>query len=204
MLGGACAAIITAATTAAPLLLGIVGAIVLVAWGALCGTTSHLATPALLLPACLASPIVGTGIAGYALTPACAFITGCASWGIGYLTPLILGAHFSLDGMVDALLMPLAAPSILIQVFGCGMAALLCSAITHRSPSTSRAIIGQALACLTVVASQLIAARMENGGIWSDPSWENTGIAVVLCMLVCLACILHGPRDTSLGERGLT
>lgn len=200
VLGGACAAIITAATTAAPLLLGIVGAIVLVAWWALCGTTSHLATPALLLPACLASPIVGTGIAGYALTPACAFITGCASWGIGYLTPLILGAHFSLDGMVDALLMPLAAPSILIQVFGCGMAALLCSAITHSSPSTSRAIIGQALACLTVVASQLIAARMENGGIWSDPSWENTGIAVVLCMLVCLACILHGPRDTSLGE----
>ena len=34
---------------------------------------------------------------------------------------------------------------------------------------------------------------MENGGIWLAPSWETTGIAVVLCVLVSIATVLSGP-----------
>lgn len=200
VLGGVCGAVIINAASAAPLLLAIVSAITLLAWWALCGTTSRLTTPALLLPACLASPIVGAGIAGYALTPVRAGITGCVSWLIGYFWTMIVGAGFALDGMVDSMLEPLSAPSTLLKMGGCGAAALLCSAITQRNADTTHAVIGQTVACLTIIGTQLIAARMENGGIWQDPSWENTGIAVVLCLLVCLACILHGPRSTSLGE----
>ena len=200
VLGGACATIALAGTTATPLLFALVCGIVLVAWWALCGTTSRLTTPAMLLPACASSPLVGVGIAGYALGPAAAFVTGCLTWFVGSTWPSVIAAGFSLDNLVDSLLMPLATPPSLLKAAGCGVAASLCSAITWRDVTTTRAVVGQVVGCTVLVAFQLVAARMENGGIWADPSWDNTGIAVVLCVLVCLACILHGPRDTSSGE----
>ena len=197
---GACAAVGTSATSAAPLLLAIVCAVAVVAWWAPCATTSHLATPALLLPVCLSSPLAGVGIAGYALGPAASFFTGVVGWFVGKLWTPILTSGFMLDGQVDALLAPLATAPALVSCAGCGVAAALCSAITWRDGAVSRAVVGQMLGCIVLVGFQLVAARMENGGIWADPSWENTGIAVVLGMLVCLACIMRGPRSITLGE----
>ena len=50
------------------------------------------------------------------------------------------------------------------------------------------------IACaLLLITSQLLAVRVENGGIWLAPSWETTGIAVVLCVLVSIATVLSGP-----------
>lgn len=194
---GICAAVGVHATTAAPLLLAVICFIVLVVWWALCGTTSFFSTPALLLPACAASPLVGTALAGYALAPAPAFVTACISWFVGRLWPAVVAADFALDGQVDGLLAPLVTLPALVSCLGCGLAAALCSAITWRGESVSHAVSGQVMGCIVLVAFQLVAARMENGGIWADPSWDNTGIAVVLGMLVCLACILHGPRTTA-------
>lgn len=193
-----CASVAIKASSAAPLLLAIVAAIVLVLWWSLCAPRSDLSSLALLLPACLSSPLAGTAIAGYALTPAPAFATACASWLVGRIWPVAAGAGYALDGLVDGLIAPLASGAVLVSLLGCGAAAALCAAITWRSSSLTHAVVGQAVGCMVLVAAQLLGARMENGGIWADPTWENTGIAVLLSVLVCIACILHGPRDAGL------
>ena len=190
-----CVAIALRATTTTPLLLAIVMGITLLIWWATCAMGSKLSTPALLLCGCLSSPLAGTAIAGVALTPAPAFFTACMSWFFGHLWPAVLAAGFTLDGIVDALLYPLFTLPALVSLAGCGVAAALCSALTWWRPQTSYAVWGQVLGCIVLVGAQLLAARMENGGIWQDPSWGNAGIAVLLCVLACMACILHGPRD---------
>ncbi len=191
-----CMTIALHATTATPLLLAIVLAVAFVAWWATCATGSHLSTLAVLLPACLQSPLAGNAIAGYALTPARALCTGCASWLVGRIWPAASAAGFALDGLTDSLLIPLVSPPALLSLAGCALSATVCAAITWSEGSVGRAVLGQAVGCTTLVGLQLLAARMENGGIWAEPSWGNTGIAVLFSVLVCVACILHGPQYT--------
>ena len=195
-----CAAVILQAHSAAPMLLGIIAAICFVLWWATCAVHSHLSTPALLLPTCLGSPIAGATVAGYALTPMRAAATAAVSWVVGRLWAPSLAAAFALDEQVDAVLLPLATPGALVSLLGCLFAATVCAAITRRSNSVGHAITGQVVGCILLVGMQLVAARMENGGIWADPSWSNAGVAVLLSVLACAACVLHGPRDASSGE----
>lgn len=198
VLAGACAAIAIQSVTAAPLLLAIVMGVSVVLWWATCAPRSNLTTLSMLLPACAKSPLVGTAIAGVALSPTAAFFTACCSWAIGKLWQPMSAAGFGLNDMVDTLLAPLATVPAAVSLLGCGIAAALCAAITRHSTSVGSAVVGQVVGCATLVAFQLVAARMENGGIWADPSWANTGIAVLLSVLVCIACILHGPREEGL------
>ena len=191
-----CYAVVAHATEAAALLLGIVMAIFVVAWWATCGVRSRLSSASVLLPACLASPLAGTAVASCALGPAAAMVTACVSWLVGRIWPVAAPLGFALDGAVEPLLRSLATPPALLSLAGCMAAALVCSAITWWRDSSSYAVAGQAVGCAILVGFQLLAARMENGGIWADPSWGNTGIAVVLCVLVCTACVLRGPRIT--------
>lgn len=194
-LGGLCAAVATHATTATPLLLAIVMAVFFIAWWAFFATSSNLSTLTALLPACLSSPLAGTAIAGVAFLPLPAALTACLSWFVGRIWPPLVASGFALDGQVDALLAPMATLPAIMSLMGCGISAALTAAITWHSTSVGYAVAGQAVGCSALVTSQLLAARMENGGIWVDPSWENTGIAVLFSVLVCIACVLHGPRD---------
>ena len=200
VLAGFCACIALHATSAAPFLFALVTAIAFVFWWALCATQSDLSTLAILLPACASSPLVGAAIAGTALTPAPALFTGLASWFIGRVWPIASEAGYALDGLVDGLLAPMTSVPTILSLAGCGVSAALCSAVTWYRGTPGFAVAGQVLGCTALVASQLLAARMENGGIWADPSWANTGIAVLLSVLVCSACVLHGPRDAGLGS----
>ena len=196
--GAFCTCIALCATTAAPLLLAIVLAIAFVLWWGICAPSSDLSTPAVALPACLCSPLAGSALSGVAFGPAAAFFTASAAWFVGRIWPPVVAAGFALDNMVDALLTPLVSGPALMSLAGCGVGAALCAAITRSGTSVTRAVMGQVVGCILLVSAQLVAARMENGGIWADPSWANTGIAVLLCVLVCVACVLHGPRATDL------
>lgn len=193
-----CIVIALHATTAAPMLLGIVMAVTFLLWWASCAPKSNLTSIAALLPAALGSPLAGVAVAGIAYRPVAALFTGCITWGIGRVWPVAVATGFALDGMVDGLLLSLASGPTLLSLAGCACSAALCAAISHSGGSVTRAVVGQTLGCTLLVASQLLAARMENGGIWVDPSWDNTGIAVLLSVLVCVACVLHGPRVTDL------
>lgn len=192
---GLCAAIALSASTAAPLLLAIVLAMGFVLWWGTCATRTHLSSAALLLPVCLSSPLAAPAVAGYALPPLAAAATACVGWIAGRLWPAALAAGFALDGLVEPLLAPLVTPPALVSLAGCMAAALTVSALTRWRPTTSYTVAGQVVGCAVLVGTQLVAARMENGGIWADPSWANTGVGVVLCVLVCMACVLRGPRE---------
>ncbi len=198
VLAGLCAAIAIQARAAASLLLAIVLGVAAILWWAGCATRSRLATLSLLTPACVGSPLAGVAIAGTALSPVAALATGCVSWFVGKFWPQATAAHFALDGLVDAILLPLATGPAGISLAGCAAAAALCAALTRHKPSVGFAVAGQIVGCVTLVGFQLVSARVENGGIWVDPSWANTGIAVLCSVLVCIACILHGPREESL------
>lgn len=196
----ACVAVTTHATTAAPLLLAIVCAIAFALWWSTCATRSPLSTPAVLLPALTASPLPAVAVAGGGLAPLPATLTACLGWFVGRMWPTAAAMGFSLDGLVDSLLAPLVSPSALVSLAGVACAAFVCSALTNWGTATSYDVAGQVMGAVTLVGFQLLSARMENGGTWADPSWENTGIAVVLCVLVCIACVLRGPREADAQE----
>ena len=193
-----CTATMLHASSATPLLFAIVFAIALAIWWITCAMQSNLSSLSFLLPAALRSPLAGTAVAGTGLTPVRAFFTACVSWFVGRIWGPSLAAGFVLEGQVDALLLPLREPSTLLSLAGCGVSALVCSALTWYDDRPTFAVLGQAVGCVILVGSQLLAARMENGGIWADPSWENAGIAVLLSVLVCIACVLHGPREAGI------
>ena len=193
-----CTAVAIHAASATSLLFVIVFGVALVIWWVTCGISSHLSSLAYLLPACFGSPLAGIAVAGTGLTPIRAFFTACLVWFVGRIWGPSLAAGFALDGLVDGLLLPLSQLPTLLSLAGCALAALICSAITWYDDRPAYAVVGQVIGCAMVVGSQLLAARMENGGIWADPSWENAGIAVLLSVLVCIACVLHGPREVDL------
>lgn len=190
-----CLAIALRASIAAPMLLAIVMAIFLLAWWATCATRARLSTPAVLLPACLASPLATVAVAGTGMTPLPALFTAGFGWFVGRIWPVATAVGFDIDGVVEGLLLSIVTAPALLSLAGCMVAAVACSTISWWSTRVSHAVAGQIVGCALLVASQLLAARMENGGIWAEPSWGNTGIAVVLCVLVCTACILRGPRE---------
>ena len=195
---GICAAIVIHSSTTIALLIAAVLALALLLWWAACGVRSDLSSLAMLMPVGLRSPLAGTAVAGTAFTPLSAAMTALASWFIGGIWPTLQSANFALDGLESSLLSPFMTIPSLLSSAGCFFAALLCSVLSRRNDSVSHTVLGQALGCVVLVGSQLLAERMENGGIWAEPSWDNTGIAVLLSVLVCIACILHGPRGAVL------
>ena len=190
-----CVAVALKATTAAPLLLAIVLAATFVLWWATCGARSHLSTAAVLLPACLSSPVAGVAVAGTSAAPFAASVTALVSWFVGHIWPVAASAGFALDGIVESLLPAQNPLATLTALAGCVVSAAITSAITWWRTSTGYAVAGQAVGCAVLIVSQFVSARMENGGIWPDPSWANAGIEVVLSVLVCAACVLRGPRQ---------
>lgn len=197
---GLCAALAVSSSSAPPVLLAIVVALLFILWWASCAIKSPLSSLSLLLPACMGSSLAGVAVAGTALQPPAAMATAGASWFVGRIWPAATAAQFTLDGLVNELLAPIATPRSLLSLAGCMVAAALCSSITWRRDRAGFAIAGQLVGCTLLVASQLLAERMENGGIWPEPSWENAGVAVLLSVLVCIACVLQGPREAALGS----
>ena len=194
----ACTAIIVHSSTTIAMLFAAALALSLLLWWAACGVRSDLSSLTMLLPIDLRSPLAGTAVAGTAFTPLAAAVTALVSWFIGSIWPTLQSAGFTLDGLGRSLVSQLASAPSLVSAAGCFLAALLCSTLSWHNGTVSRAVLGQTLGCIVLVGSQLLAERMENGGIWAEPSWGNTGIAVLLGVLVCIACILHGPRGAVL------
>ena len=194
---GVCAAIVIHSSSVAAMLFAAVLALSLLLWWVACGVRSDLSSLALLSPLCLVSPLGGTAVAGAAFAPLSAAATALASWIAGTFWPLLQTTGFAIDDQVIPFVTGLATIPSLLSAGGCCLAALLCAAIAWRGDGAWRSVLSQALGCAVVVGFQLLAGRMENDGIWVDPSWGNAGIAVLLSVLVCTACILHGPRGAA-------
>lgn len=164
----------------------------LVAWWTLAGRTDHLGSAALLLPCCLPSPQAGSALAGYALDPLPAALTGAVGHLFGSLFHIAASTGFSAAAVAGALAQTWSQPSFWVLAAGSATCALVSSAVALRG-SVAAGICGQALGLACLLASASLAAGMENGGIWGTPDGGYVVVAVLLSVLLCTATVLRGP-----------
>ena len=186
-------ALLTTTSGAAAILLPLVLGIVLISWWAFLGTADNHSTPTVTLPCCLGSPIAGANWAAAFLSPLQALAAGAAGWLMGTMFLLCIHSGFDAAEIVSQLPELALRPATWIGFAGCAIAAATGAGLTRIRPTAGFAVTGQIACALLLITSQLLAVRVENGGIWLAPSWETTGIAVVLCVLVSIATVLSGP-----------
>lgn len=174
---------------------GIVAALLAVcglAWWAFVGRRERLSSAALLLPCCLPSPACGSALAGFALDPVPAALTSC----LGYLTGCVfhasVSASFSPDALVAALGAQLSDPAFWLLLAGSVGCGALSSAVALRG-SVAAGILGQTLGLGCLVVPAILAASMENSGIWAALDWPTLVLALLLFVLMCIATVLRGP-----------
>jgi serine/threonine-protein kinase len=149
---------------------------------------------ALLVAPALGEPAASAAIAGTSSSIPLAALASATSWGLARVMSAATSTGFSVSQLEHVLVLSLR-PSSLMSFLGCIVAACVASVITRSGSSSIRSIVGQILGCVVVIFFQLLAVRMENGGIWPTPNWSTVGVAVLLGVLVCLALALRGPRE---------
>lgn len=187
-----CAAFLLTAPTAASLLLAALSALALRGWWVFAGRRDHLASAAVLLPCCLSSPLAGAGLAGFALDPAPAALTGVVGYLAGSLFHLASAAGFAASPTVTALLASWERPSFWLLAVGAAACAAVSSAVALRG-SVAAGVAGQSLGLTCIIVFEVLAARMENSGIWMPPDGESVALAVILFVFLFIATVLRGP-----------
>ena len=168
--------------------------VALAGWWIAFGHRDHLATPALLAPCCLPSPLAGVGLAAYALEPLSAMVTAFVGCLLGTYFPIAVASGFAAQPTLYTLLQALAHLGPWVGAIGAALAAGVGSAITSRGTVAS-GVVGQIVTALLLGISQVAAARVENTSIWAVPDVGTLVIGVGLCVLLCFACALRGPLD---------
>lgn len=175
-----------------PVLVACLLAVAAVSWWGVVARRERLSSLVLLLPCCLPSPVCGAALAGYALDP----IPSGASALVGYLAGALyhaaVAASFAPGALAAALLAQAADPSFWLLLAGSVACAALSSAVALRGTVAS-GVLGQALGLACLVAPNILAASMENSGIWGGLDWSALVLAVLLSVLMCIATVLRGP-----------
>ena len=119
-----------------------------------------------------------------------------ATGAVGALISLVAGAAassgFSAQATIAALTPLLASPATWIIVVGCGISALVASAVAMRG-SVASGIVGQVLGAASITLFWLLACRMESNGYWFGHIVEGCGLAVFLSVFLCIETVLRGP-----------
>ncbi|NMF25749.1 serine/threonine protein kinase [Olsenella umbonata] len=184
--------------TAASILLPLACVMAFLAWWIPVGTSERLSTCAVLLPCALGQPFGGAALAAFCLAPARAAATA----GVGFVWQLAFGAArqagFGADAVGAALVARLAQPGTWLLLAGSCLGALVAS-LLYRSgrlrSSVVSGVAGQVVGTAILITSQFMAARVENGGIWTSPKFADVAVAILLCVFVCIATNLRGPLD---------
>lgn len=158
-------------------------------WGYLVLEAPRTKWAALLLPMAAASPYGGVAFAGLVLDPVRAMLTGF----VGALLAFVLGQLGGTSGAVVAgnIAALFMHPGTWIVLAGCTLVPALI-ALFNRSKRAGLRILGQILGCVLLVCVQLVAARVENGGIWAAPGMYDVAVAVTLTVLMCIANAAQG------------
>lgn len=186
------AALGTAAPTPASFPLAAVVAVGLGAWWVLVGCRGRLTSAAVLLPCCLPSAVAGAPLAGFALPPLRAAATAVAGYLLGTLFHAAVSQGFLATGVLAALAQELAAGRFWVVAAGCALCGLTASAVSRRG-TVAAVALGQTLGLVCLVGSEVLAASMENGGIWGSLDGGAVVLAVLLSVLLCIAAVLRGP-----------
>lgn len=187
-------ALLAVAANATSILLAAVFGTLAVVWWAVMGPSERHAAPALLLPVTMGMPAASAAYPGTFLSPGLALATAAFGWATTRLVKASVNAGFFAPDVFDILVEIAREPGSWISLAGCALGALAASAIARARPSTSFSVLGQVVGTTLVVTLQLVAGRVENGGIWVAPTWETVGVAVVLGVLVSIMAALCGPR----------
>ena len=167
-------------------------AVSLCVWWVVVGRRDHLTSLSVLLPCCLPTPSAGAALAGYALDPGPAAATGALGYLVGSLAHLCATAGFSGGALLAGLAATWGTAPFWVSLVGATACAAIASAVALRG-SVAAGVLGQTLGLAALVAFEILAARMENAGIWAALDWETVVVAVLLFVLLCIATVLRGP-----------
>ncbi len=169
-------------------------------WWAYIGRRDRLATAALLLPCCLGRPVAGAQMAGFALDPLEAAVTGAAGALLGLVFRAGAACDFAATPVANQLATTLTQPATWVLVAGSAAAALASCLVAMRG-SVRAGIAGQGLGLAVLLAFEVFAARVENGGFSFASIWVDCLYAVLLFVVLCLMTVLRGPLfETQEGE----
>ena len=182
----------TANVTSMSFPLALAVAVCLATWWVTCGRTDHVSTAAVLAPACLNSPAAGVALAGYGMDPLPAAATGAAGALLSLLASTAASSGFSAQATIATLAILLASPATWVSVAGCGISALIASAVAMRG-SVASGIVGQVLGAASIILFWLLAGRMESSGYWFGRILDGCGLAVFLSVFLCVETVLRGP-----------
>ncbi len=161
-------------------------------WWAFAGRRESMATAAALLPCCLGQPTAGALVAGFALDPLEATVTGAASALLGVVFQAAAAGGFASGPVSAQLASTLAQPATWVLVAG-SAAAAWASCIVAMRGSVKSGIAGQAFGLAVLLAFMVFAARVENGGFYGAQIWASCLYAVLCFVVLCLATVLRGP-----------
>ncbi len=161
-------------------------------WWAYIGRRDRLATAALLLPCCLGRPVAGAQMAGFALDPLEAAVTGAAGALLGLVFRAGAACDFAATPVANQLATTLTQPATWVLVAGSAAAALASCLVAMRG-SVRAGIAGQGLGLAVLLAFEVFAARVENGGFSFASIWVDCLYAVLLFVVLCLMTVLRGP-----------
>lgn len=190
------AALVAALALTSPSLVGALIAAALAAatiwWWARVGRHEHPSSLAVLMPCCLPSPSAGAALAGFALDPADAALTGCFGYLVGTLVGLSSSVGLSAEALVGVLVTTVSDPSFWLGLMGAVSCAAVSSAVAMRG-SVLSGVIGQSLGLACIIFFEVFAAGMENDNIWPALDWKAVALAVILFVFLCIATVLRGP-----------
>lgn len=178
--------------TGATLLIAMALGAGVVVWWALAGRRDHLSSLAVLLPCCLPSPVSGAALAGFALDPAPAAATGALGYLVGVLFHACATSGFAGGALLVALGSTCSDPTFWVMLAASAACAAVSSAVALRG-SVAAGILGQALGLACLLGFGVLAASMENAGIWASLDWDTMVVAILLFVLLCIATVLRGP-----------
>lgn len=161
-------------------------------WWVRVGHGERLSSLALLLPCCLPSPVSGAALAGFALDPGPAAATGALGYVLGTVFHLAVSTSFSPDALLSGLVGCALSPGFWILLAATTLCAAASSAVALRG-SVTAGVVGQTLGLALVISGAVLAARMENSGIWGALDGTTIVLAVLLFVLLCIATVLRGP-----------
>lgn len=79
-----------------------------------------------------------------------------------------------------------------LAIAGCALGAWLASLVGGRRGG-AKGVAGQAVCATVLIATQVLAARVENGGLWAAPDAAGIAVAVVCAVLVSIVISTIGP-----------
>ena len=167
-------------------------AFLMLLWWACVGRRERLSSLTILLPCCLPSPVCGAALAGYALDPRPAAATAVLGYLTGTLYHLAVSVSFEPTALGAGLSALAVDPSTWCLLVGSATCAALSSAVALRG-SVASGIAGQLIGLACLVGSVVLAASVENSGIWPSLDWSALVLAVLLGVLMCIATVLRGP-----------